>query len=530
MALSIPYEDHGLASPSISKASSRRLRLGLVVGLVCANLLVLVVSGDSLYRSRHHAEQRAETLTQNIASALDQTISSDIEKVDLALHAVADELERQLADKGIDEVATRAFLLRMEQRLPQVEAVRVAQADGLVVLGRGLNKAERNSWLDRNYFTELRDHPETGLHISKPLVGRVSRQYIISFARRYNYPDGRFAGVVAAPIAISHFSQILSQFDLGPNGSLILRDADVGLITRVPAIADKTVGQIGNSAVSKEFRQQLKSGARTATYFTAAGADGLERLSTYRQLHQAPMLVIVSMAQRDYLMGWNIEVYRGLVMVGSFLLMSLLLGIFLLRALQQTEKHQRLLEAQLAKISTLQAQLQEQAIRDPLTGLFNRRYLDETLARDLARAKREGHTLALTLLDLDGFKRINDTYGHMAGDQVLKTLSALLSKGARQTDTICRFGGEEFLVVLPNMSLDQARQKLDAWRLEFAQTLIQFGDASFKVTFSAGIAAYPQNGTDSGALIACADTALYRAKQTGRNRVLSCGPQIHAVA
>ncbi|MEO5795984.1 MAG: sensor domain-containing diguanylate cyclase [Rhodoferax sp.] len=521
MALSIPSEDPGSTTPSISVATARRLRVGLVLGLVCANLLVLVLSGDSLYLSRQHAVQRAETQTQNIANALDQTVSSDIEKVDLALQAVADELERQLASQGLDEVAMQAFLLRLEQRLPQVEAMRVAQADGLVVLGRGLNKAERSSWLDRDYFGVLRDHPETGLYISKPLVGRVSRQSIIAFARRYNYPDGRFAGVVAAPIAIIHFSQILARFDVGPNGSLILRDADVGLITRVPAIADKPAGQLGHSAVSKEFRQQLQSGARTASYFTAAGADGLERLSTYRYLQQAPMLVVVSMAQRDYLAGWNLEVYRSVVMAGSFLLVSLLLGVFLLRALQQTEKHQRLLEVQLTKISSLQALLQEQAIRDPLTGLFNRRYLDETLARDLTRARREDQPLALALLDLDGFKRINDTYGHLAGDQVLKSLSALLGKGARQTDTICRFGGEEFLAVLPKMSLDQAQHKVDAWRLEFAQTPIAFGDASLHVTFSAGIAAFPQHGADSGELVTCADAALYRAKQAGRNRVLS---------
>jgi diguanylate cyclase (GGDEF)-like protein len=530
MALSIPSENPGLAPLSILGVSSRRLRVGLVVGLVCANLLVLVLSGDSLYLSRQHADQRAETQTQNIANALDQAVSSDIDKVDLALHTVADELERQLADQGLDQTAMQAFLLRLEQRLPQVEAVRVAQADGLVVLGRGVNPAERNSWADRGYFVALREHPQTGLHISKPLVGRVSRQYIISFARRYNYPDGRFAGVVAAPIAISHFSKILAQFDLGPNGSLILRDADIGLITRVPAIADKPAGQLGHSAVSKEFRQLFQSGVRTATYFTAAGADTLERMATFHRLEKAPMVVIVTMAQRDYLAGWHLEVYRSVAMAGSFLLVSLLLGAILLRLLRKTEKHRRLLEAQLAKISSLQALLQEQAIRDPLTGLFNRRYLDETLVRDLSRAKREGHTLALVLLDLDGFKRINDTYGHPAGDQVLKTLSALLRQGARQSDTICRFGGEEFLVVLPNMSLDQARLKVDAWRLELGQTPIPWGDASFQVTFSAGLAVYPQHGADSGALVACADAALYRAKQAGRNRVLSCEPEIQAAA
>lgn len=522
MALSIPPDDYGLAQHRNPITTSKRRRVGLVLVLVCANLLVLVLSGNLLYLSRQNAELRAETQTQNIANALDQTVSSDIDKVDLALHTVADELERQLAGKGVDEAAMEVFLARLEQRLPQVEAVRVAQADGLVVLGRGLNKAEGISWADRDYFALLRDHPDAGLHISKPMMGRVSRQYIIAFARRYNSPDGRFAGVVAAPIAISHFSQILAQFDLGPNGSLILRDASMGLVTRVPAIADKPAGQIGNNGVSIEFRQIFDSGTRTANYFTATSSDGLARMSTFHRLQDAPMVIIVSMAQNDYLAGWKLEVYRSVVMAGSFLLVSLLLGAFLLCSLQQTDKHQRLLEAQLAKISTLQTLLQEQAIRDPLTGLFNRRYLDETLARDLSRARREGHALSLALLDLDGFKRINDIYGHLAGDQVLKTLSALLRKGARQSDTICRFGGEEFLIVLPQMSLDQTLQKLNAWRQEFAQTPITFGDASLHATFSAGIAVYPQHGADSDTLVACADTAMYRAKQAGRNCVLSC--------
>nr|WP_315241096.1 sensor domain-containing diguanylate cyclase [uncultured Albidiferax sp.] len=529
MALSIPSEDPALATPSVTTASSRRLRLGLVVGLVCTNLLVLVLTADSLYLSRRHAEQRAATQTHNIANALDQTVSSDVEKVDLALLTAVDELERQLGDKGLDEAAMQAFLLRLEQRLPQVEAVRVAQADGLVVLGRGLNKAEGATWADRDFFAALRDSAQAGLHISKPLVGRVSRQYVIGFSRRYNYPDGRFAGVVAAPIAVHYFSKTLAQFDLGPNGMLNLRDADIGLVTRVPALPDKPAGQVGHSVVSPEFRRLFQSDTRTATYFAVTPADGVERVSTFHRLQAAPMVLTVAVAKSEYLAGWNQEVYRSMVMAGSFLLVSLLLGMFLLRSLRQTQTHQSQLEAQLAKILSLQALLQEQAIRDPLTGLFNRRYLDETLARDLARARREGHAVALAMLDLDGFKRINDTHGHVAGDLVLKTLSALLRTGARQSDTVCRFGGEEFLVLLPHMSLDQAQRKLDAWRVEFAQTPIQFGEARFQVTFSAGVAAYPLHGADGGALVAAADSALYRAKQAGRNRVLPSETPMQAV-
>jgi len=521
MARPLPPENSGPVPSNNIIVSSQRLRLGLVLGLVCANLLVFVLSGSSLYLGYQNAEQRAQTQIQNIANALEKAVSSDVEKVDLALRVVADELERQLADKGINRTAMQVFLLRLEQRLPEVEALRVAQADGLVVLGRGLNKAEGTSWLDRDYFALLRDHPHAGLYISKPLLGRISKQYIISFARRYNHPDGSFAGVLTAPIPLSHFSRILAQFDLGPNGSLILADADAGLIARMPASADKPAGQTDNNAVSKEFRQMLQSGAHTATYLVGASEHGAARISTFHRLQAAPMVLIATMAKRDYLAGWNLGLQRSAVMAGSFLLLSLLLGKFLLRSLQQIEKNQCLLETQLAEISALQSLQQEQAIRDPLTGLFNRRYLDETLARDLSRAKREAYPVALAMLDLDNFKYINDTYGHQAGDQVLKTLSALLCNGARRSDTICRFGGEEFLIVLPQMSLDQARKKVDMWRLELAQAPTLYGDTHIHVTFSAGIAAYPQHGDDSATLVACADTALYRAKQAGRNCVLS---------
>jgi diguanylate cyclase (GGDEF)-like protein/PAS domain S-box-containing protein len=179
------------------------------------------------------------------------------------------------------------------------------------------------------------------------------------------------------------------------------------------------------------------------------------------------------------------------------------------------------LEQKLLQISELQLRLQEQVIRDPLSGLFNRRYLDETLPRELSRAKREGYPLAVVMIDLDHFKQVNDTYGHAAGDEVLKALAALLKKSARESDIVCRYGGEEFLVALPRMSPDQALQRVEAWRLELADTSIQHGDLKMQVTLSAGVAGFPDHGADIDSLLSHADEALYRAKHAGRNRV-SC--------
>jgi diguanylate cyclase (GGDEF)-like protein len=178
------------------------------------------------------------------------------------------------------------------------------------------------------------------------------------------------------------------------------------------------------------------------------------------------------------------------------------------------------LKQQLEEIHALQSKLSEQAIRDPLTGLYNRRYLDSTMEREVARCKREGHPLSLMLIDIDHFKRINDTYGHQAGDEVLKKLASMLL--GRVTDIACRYGGEEFLVLLPNMPHSTALEKAEQHRKAFEEAAISFGEFTISATLSAGIATYPGHGTSPNELIGHADQALYRAKAAGRNRVVIC--------
>lgn len=177
------------------------------------------------------------------------------------------------------------------------------------------------------------------------------------------------------------------------------------------------------------------------------------------------------------------------------------------------------LHRNLREIDELQEQLREQANRDPLTGLYNRRYLDSTLERELARCKRGGTPLALILIDIDHFKQVNDTYGHQAGDEVLLRLAAMLASMARAGDVACRYGGEEFLLLMPTMPLASARERAEALRAAFADVEVPFGAFKLRTTVSVGIAAYPGHGISADELIRNADTALYRAKNLGRNRV-----------
>ena len=177
------------------------------------------------------------------------------------------------------------------------------------------------------------------------------------------------------------------------------------------------------------------------------------------------------------------------------------------------------LQKQLDEIHELQERLKEQAIRDPLTGLHNRRYLDETLPRELARAKREGYPLSVVMIDLDRFKQINDNYGHPAGDEVIKALATVLKNATRGGDVACRYGGEEFVVALPRMGLEGAMARANEWRSTLADAVIRHGQLELKVTLSAGVAAFPEHGGTFDALLELADHALYRSKHEGRNRV-----------
>ncbi|MFZ2097461.1 MAG: diguanylate cyclase [Anaerolineales bacterium] len=173
------------------------------------------------------------------------------------------------------------------------------------------------------------------------------------------------------------------------------------------------------------------------------------------------------------------------------------------------------------KLLKLQKELEEQAIRDSLTGLYNRRFLDETLSRELSRAERDKYSVSVVMLDLDHFKMFNDTYGHDVGDMMLKQLGKLLSSQVRAGDIACRFGGEEFVVVMPKASLSVAKQRANDWRMKFeSQILIHNGEV-LNATLSAGVAVYPLHGTASDEIIRKADQAMYAAKAAGRNLVIT---------
>jgi diguanylate cyclase (GGDEF)-like protein/PAS domain S-box-containing protein len=170
----------------------------------------------------------------------------------------------------------------------------------------------------------------------------------------------------------------------------------------------------------------------------------------------------------------------------------------------------------------LRSVLRSQAMRDPLTGLFNRRYLTELLELELRRAQRDHQSVGIVMLDIDHFKRVNDTFGHLAGDTVLREIAEMLKKKCRSADILSRYGGEEFMLIMPSASLEYAMRRADALRDAVGSLQLAFETRPLgQITVSLGVAVFPDHGPTSEALIQAADAALYRAKQGGRNQVIA---------
>jgi diguanylate cyclase (GGDEF)-like protein len=168
----------------------------------------------------------------------------------------------------------------------------------------------------------------------------------------------------------------------------------------------------------------------------------------------------------------------------------------------------------------LRTKLENQSIRDSLTGLFNRHFMQISLERELARATRRKQSLAVFMLDLDQFKKFNDTYGHAAGDMVLKAIADIFLASIRSEDIACRYGGEEFTIILPDITAAAALERAESVRLAVMNLRMPLEQEVYgDFTVSIGVALYPNDGEAADLLLRRADQALYRAKRSGRNQV-----------
>ena len=283
-----------------------------------ASLCVGFVGFHSLTDSREAAVNLAEVRSRNLVNSADQNITALLSRIDHTLLSVASSIERDLASGGLDPARMKHILAFEEKYLPEAVAIRVTNSDGTVILNNPADNP-RASLADRPFFPYLKDHPEAGLSVTKPVRGLFTGKWAIPCARRYNLPDGRFGGIVVAPVALEHFEEALSGYDVGPGGLRVLRDIDGGFITRYPTVVKGLTLPVGDTSISGELQGLLRSGVSQETYFSITPYDQTKRTVTFRRMKAVPFIVVAGLAEEDYLGQWYKDRARTLAVVAAFI-------------------------------------------------------------------------------------------------------------------------------------------------------------------------------------------------------------------
>ena len=404
-----------------------------------------------------------------------------------------------------------------------VDIIWVMNASGDCVAAS--NHAEPTSFVgtnyaDRSYFTSA----QAGQRGRQFAVGRVTKVPGLFFSAPV-MSDGQFVGAVTVKNDLPRIASALNNphaFVTDDQGVIILA-ADRGLEMR--ALPGAAVHRL-----SDEARQSRYMRVKFDTYDvgTVTNPGGLVRVggSPYPHIAATSELPQHGIAVHIVMPVRNIAGLRGDALLTFLLLAS---SAILLTALafgarayvSRMRQYRRSIEGTNESLTRLNAQLEGLATVDPLTGLHNRRFMDESLEREVVRANRKQAPLAVIMIDIDHFKRFNDTFGHAAGDVVLRATGELMKQNFRASDVVCRYGGEEFLVVMPEVDLETARERSESLRLAMMHlNLAHDGKALGQVTISVGLSMLPKQGTRVAALVAAADAALYEAKKQGRNRLV----------
>ncbi|WPL15199.1 Stalked cell differentiation-controlling protein [Thiorhodovibrio winogradskyi] len=351
----------------------------------------------------------------------------------------------------------------------------------------GLDALERG----REYCALAHREPVEDFKVSNMFTA-VTKAMNVTASMPLLSPTGKLEGFALAGLDLGFFQQWLDLVELEPHNVIAIFDLNSRLLARKPLVA----GQIGQPVEEEKLNALARSGAEALfTHRIVSPVDGIDRIWSLRKIRNLPFIVVVGEETSTALATWRQQLLLYLV-GGTVLCLSFIFGAW--------EYIRNVRDA---------ATMRELATTDPLTGLSNRRHFIEVAEHDLARTQRTAAPLTLILADLDYFKRINDNYGHQTGDRVLRDVASVLNDLSRKSDLIARWGGEEFVILLPGAARAGAMAFAERLRQLIATLESVPGQA---VTLSQGLTAYRQ-GDSLDSLLKRADTALYRAKHRGRD-------------
>lgn len=541
---------------------STRVRIVTLIVAICLALLGLTVLHAT--RERVAAETRAKQeiarIAQLVAAHQDRIIESSRQMLKTISYAVPELM--------IDPQHCNRLLAKMlKSSQDRYRTIGILNTDG-TQLCSAFGKDASVNVSDRLYF---RDALRTGdFTIGEYQIGRVTQKPSINFGYPVINAEGKTTAVALLALDLNDFNREFLALSLPDYIQLTITDRNGIILARHPPQPDR----LGQPLRMPRVHDAVLSSREGM--LEAKGNDNVERLFAFNDIarnsdHSMALQVIVS-APRDIIYAdANAYLIRTVaeILLISFLLIAgawygaewlILRKIHIL--LQVSERIQQgdfsartgmpnsrdelgqigyafdamalALQDRNTKLDQALQELREQASTDALTGLYNRRHFREVLQRELARSKRNGSSMALIMADIDYFKKVNDTCGHVAGDLVLREMGVLLKENLRAGDTACRFGGEEFALILTESDREGARLKAEALRKAFSELDLAYdGRKLGRLTASFGIALFPDHADGPDTLLHAADEALYAAKGAGRNRVMIqealAQPQPHSV-
>lgn len=480
---------------------------GVIASGIALWAAIVTLCGWIVYQSYVDAVQLAEQSSHNLLLAIERDLQRTIGSYDLSLQAVI----KGTQDSNVMFLPTKlrnGVLFDHSATAQYLGTMVLLDEHGHVIAdSSNTDYAAAADFSDRKSYLMHKKDPALEFWISSPHPSkRRPNEIEITVSRRISAPDGSFAGVVVGTIDIDYFQSLLAGLDLKRSGTATILMADGSLLAREPYHPEFVGRNLRSGPVFQKFMRE-QSGRTWET----GNIDGVRRLHVFKHVHDLPMIIDIAPSQSDILADWK---GRSLLMLVLGLLFSLAVlptSFLFARELKQRRKSEN--------------ELRRQAHLDPMTGLENRGTFDRSLQKACALATRTGAPLSLLFLDLDKFKAYNDTYGHQAGDEVLKRTTATARKALqRATDHFARYGGEEFVAILEGSDEAQALNIAERIRAAIENLKITHpGNPNGWVTISIGVASARGNASPE-MLINMADEALYDAKAAGRNCVMPFAP------
>jgi diguanylate cyclase (GGDEF)-like protein len=483
---------------AVSQAVGNRPFLTGIAGTLIATAMAGLTLA-TLYSGRTDALNHARETSANLVSLISSDLARNVEIYDLSLQEIVHRSQEPTVWHLPDDLR-RTVLFDRATLAAYLGGAYVVDEHGVLKATQegAVNKNVRFD--DRDYFVVHQRNPNAGLFVSHPYRSRL-REHELSFAlsRRIDARDGSFAGVALLAVRIAYLQRLLDKVNTGRDGTAFILHEDGTVLARKP-YAEAIIGV----NVDRYPQYEVTHSGTAGSFIDESPIDHVRRIYSYAHVSDTPLVVIVAPALDDVLAPWR----KRSAVAGAltFTLGAVVVLVCWMLAFALRDKVRA------------QARLAELAATDPLTRLSNRRTLDRHLDEEWRRARRNGAVLSVLFIDIDHFKRFNDTYGHAAGDEVLAAVADCIASVARRSiDVVARYGGEEFAVVLPDMgsnaaanSAEKIRRGVEALRIrQFPIVTVSVGCATGR----------PADGCNAPELLAAADAQLYAAKAAGRNQV-----------